>query len=198
MSLLLLVDGKWPCCRCCSCWIWGCIIFIRFEEEGLNNLFKSKPLPPAIIPPPPCCCCFGLPDEAIIKQQFDNIIYSDWKQSIRRKKEIRKRLTESRNFWIRSSLNFFSNQIKTFLHLFSLSVLSSQTRVPFFLPRPWLSLSRTLYFHFRLILFGYQSSTPPVVSGHGPFAWDMSATSPAFLGPRAEAGQKSSIELKRG
>ena len=132
------------------------------------------------------------------KKWFDNIIYSDWKQSIRRKKEIRKRLTKSRNFWIRSSLNFFSNQIKTFLHLFSLSVLSSQTRVPFFLPRPWLSLSRTLYFHFRLILFGYQSSTPPVVSGHGPFAWDMSATSPAFLGPRAEAGQKSSIELKRG
>ena len=73
MSLLLLVDGKRPCCHYCSCWIWGCIIFIRFEEEGLNNLFKSKPPPPAIIPPPLCCCCFGLSDEVIIKQQQEVI-----------------------------------------------------------------------------------------------------------------------------
>lgn len=60
---------------------------------------------------------------------------------------------------------------------------------------PFLSLSGTLYFRFRLILFGNQSSTPPVVSGHGRSPWDMSATSPAFSGRGPEARQKSSIEV---
>jgi hypothetical protein len=88
-------------------------------------------------------------------------------------RKIKKKLREWRNSWIRSSLNLFSNQIRKFLHLSSLFVLSSQTRIPFFFPHPWLSLSETLYFCFRLILFGYQSSTPPIVSEHSRFAWNM-------------------------
>jgi hypothetical protein len=46
--VLLLGDGEGPCC--CCYWICGCIIFIGFEEEGLNSLFKSKPPPPRIFP----------------------------------------------------------------------------------------------------------------------------------------------------
>ena len=46
--VFLLGDGEGPCC--CCYWICGCIIFIGFEEEGLNSLFKSKPPPPRIFP----------------------------------------------------------------------------------------------------------------------------------------------------
>ena len=116
------------------CWIWDCIIFIGFEEKSLNSLLDLNLLLPILF----SHLLVVVEVDYQVKLLLSNKKKRQWLETIsqinkeRTKEKDKKKLTEWKNSWTRSSWNLFSDQKKKTLFFFqipSLSVLSSQIRV---------------------------------------------------------------------